>query len=199
MSQVSSSLRQTLSRILKKSDVHEALVGHLAANAVQTDGPFTLRSGQVSDYYIDARQTTFDGLGARLVGEAMLEALADDVVAVGGLTMGADPISVATAVVAERRGRPLRAFSIRKAAKEHGTGGRLVGPVHSGDQVAMIDDTVTTGGALLEAIGVAESEGLSVVQAICLVDRSGGVLEEKLAVHGIPYRAIVVPADLGVS
>lgn len=176
----------------------ERLKAHLRRCALRTDGPFRLRSGEVSPFYIDARQTTFDGEGAGLVAAAVLEVLADDVEAVGGMTMGADPIAVATAVYAAGRGRPLRAFSIRKSVKDHGVGGRLVGPVKSGDRVAVVDDTVTTGGALVEAVEVARSESLSVVQAIALVDRSEGAVASRLRDLGIPYRALITPRDLGV-
>ena len=123
------------------------LVSHLKEHALRTDGPFTLRSGATSSWYLDARKSTFDGEGAAAVGEAVLEALDPDAVAVGGMTMGADPIAVATALLATQRGRPMRAFSIRKQAKDHGTGGRLVGPVHPGDRVVILEDTTTTGGA----------------------------------------------------
>ncbi len=181
------------------SKSREALIDHLVANSVRTDGPFTLRSGQVSDFYIDARQTTFDGEGAALVGAAVCEVVLPEVVAVGGLTMGADPIAVATAMASTDRGAPLKAFSIRKTVKDHGTGGRLVGPVVAGDVVAIIDDTVTTGGALIEAVEVARAGGLRVVQAVCLVDRSEGLLGRKLDDLGIPYVALVAPLDLGVA
>lgn len=175
------------------------LVAHLTEHAVRTDGPFTLRSGEISDWYIDARQTTFSGSGSGLVGAAVLSVLEDEVTAAGGLTMGADPIAVATALVAASRGRELRAFSVRKADKDHGTGGRLVGPVSAGDAVAVLEDTTTTGGALVEAISVARAEGLRVVQAISLVDRSGGRVSERVSGLGIPYRMLVTPSDLGVG
>lgn len=166
---------------------------------MRTGGPYTLRSGQVSSWYIDARQTTFDGDGARLVGAAVLERLANEVTAVGGMTMGADPIAVATAVVAAGTGRPLRAFSVRKEAKDHGVGGRLVGPVVEGDVVAALDDTVTTGSALIESIDVMIESGLRVAQAICLVDRSGGQAERRCSERGVSFVALVLPADLGVE
>lgn len=175
------------------------LIDHLRGNAVRTGGPYTLRSGQVSSWYIDARQTTFDGDGARLVGAAVLERLANEVTAVGGMTMGADPIAVATAVVAAGTGRPLRAFSVRKEAKDHGVGGRLVGPVVEGDVVAALDDTVTTGSALIESIDVMIESGLRVAQAICLVDRSGGQAERRCSERGVSFVALVLPADLGVE
>jgi orotate phosphoribosyltransferase len=176
-----------------------ALLEHLRSHALRTDGPFTLRSGAVVDWYIDARQTTFDGSGARAVGAAVLAALADDVEAVGGLTMGADPIAVATAIAGADAGRSLRAFSIRKTAKEHGTGGRLVGPVVPGTRVCLLEDTSTTGGAFFEAHEAAVDAGLDIIQAICLVDRSDGRVADGMARRSIPYTALFTPADLGVG
>lgn len=177
----------------------QRLVEHLVEHAVRTDGPFTLRSGAVSDWYIDARQTTFDGTGAITVGEAVLDVLGSDVTAVGGLTMGADPIAVATAVAGASVGRPLRAFSVRKEAKGHGTGGRLVGPVGPDDVVAVLEDTTTTGSAMFEAIEALFEAGIQIAQVITLVDRSNGVAAAKVAAAGIPYLALVVPRDLGVE
>ena len=177
----------------------DALLEHLKEHALRTDGPFTLRSGKVADWYLDARQTTFDGFGAHLVGAAVYEAIDPDVVAVGGLTMGADPIAVATAMVAAAGGATLTAFSIRKEAKAHGTGGRLVGPVGPGSPVCLLEDTSTTGGAFFEAHDAAAAEGLRPVQAICLVDRSEGAVADGMAERAIPYTALFVPADLGVS
>lgn len=174
-----------------------ALVAHLKEHALRTDGPFTLRSGAEVSWYLDARQTTFDGTGARLVGGAVLSHI-QDVDGVGGLTMGADPVAMATAMIGAENGRRLRAFSIRKEAKDHGVGGRLVGPVRSGDRVAMLEDTTTTGGAFFEAIDVAVEEGLEVVQAVVLVDRSGGVVAHRMAERGIPYSVVVSLEDLGV-
>ncbi len=113
--------------------------------------------------------------------------------------MGADPIAVATAMAAARDGRDLSAFSIRKEAKGHGTGGRVVGPVASGARVVILEDTTTTGSAALEATLVAEAEGLEVIQAVALVDRSDGRAAEAFAARGIPYLALVTPSDLGVD
>ena len=174
-----------------------AVAHHLRANAIRTDGPFVLRSGRVSDWYLDARQTTFSGEGARLVGAAVWECL-EDADAVGGMTMGADPIAVATAIHAAGRGTPLKAFSIRKAAKDHGTGGRLVGPVRGSDRVVMLEDTATTGGTLTEAIEVARKDGLRIVQVVVLVDRSRGEAARLMTERGIPYTAILRPEDLGL-
>jgi len=179
------------------SDVRSALVEHLKTHALRTDGPFQLSSGGVSSWYLDGRQTTFDGTGAQLVGAAVAELLDDDVTAVGGLTMGADPVAVATAMAGADR--DLKAFSIRKEAKDHGTGGRLVGPITTEDRVALVDDTITTGGAFIDASDALTEAGVTVVQAIAVVDRSGGVVERRLAERGIPFTAVVVPADLGVE
>jgi orotate phosphoribosyltransferase len=181
------------------SDARRRLIDHLRTFSVRTDGPFTLRSGAVSDWYIDARQTTFDGSGATAVGDAVLDVLDSEVVAVGGMTMGADPIAMATVVRGSGVGRDLRAFSIRKDAKDHGTGGRLVGPVTAGDRVAMVDDTVTTGGALIESIEVARQAGLVVVQVLAIVDRSGGVVAERIDELGLGFAALVDVAELGVG
>lgn len=175
------------------------LLTHLTEHALRTDGPFTLRSGAVSSWYVDARQTTFDGVGAHTVGRAVLEALDPGVEAVGGMTMGADPIAMATVMVGTGQGRELRAFSIRQSAKDHGTGGRLVGPVTAGARVAILEDTTTTGGAAAEAAACAADEGLVVVQAIALIDRSDGATARRFADMGIPYMALVLPEDLGVG
>lgn len=181
--------------VVSRSD----LIEHLRTRALRLDGPFTLRSGETSDWYLDARQTTFDGAGARAVGLAVLERLDEEVEAVGGMTMGADPIAIATAMVASEQGRPLRAFSIRKTAKSHGVEGRMVGPVQSGMKVAILEDTTTTGSAAGEATDVALGAGLDVVQAIALVDRSNGVAESRFGERRIPYVSLVKPSDLGIQ
>ena len=180
-------------------DHRAALAAHLKAHSLRTDGPFTLRSGVVASWYMDARTTTFDGAGAWLVGAAVAPMIEPSVVAVGGLTMGADPVAVATALVATHSGRPLRAFSVRKSVKDHGAGGRLVGPVAAGDTVCLVEDTTTTGGAFFEALDASLEAGLVVAQAICLVDRSAGVVERGMADQGIPYQAVFLPVDLGVT
>ncbi len=177
-------------------DTKSALVTHLKRHALRTDGPFTLRSGAVAEWYLDARQTTFDGEGARLVGAAVAARLPEETTAVGGMTMGADPIAVATAMTTSP---PLRAFSIRKEAKDHGTGGRLVGPIGPEDRVVVMEDTTTTGGALTAAIAVLREEGIPVLGALALVDRSGGAVAARLAQAGVTYDAIVTPSDLGLA
>lgn len=113
--------------------------------------------------------------------------------------MGADPIAIATVLIAERQGRRLKAFSIRKAEKEHGLGGRLVGPVDPSMPVAVLEDTTTTGSAALEAASYLLDEGFQIIQAIALVDRSGGVAADRFGALDIRHMAVVVPEDLGVE
>ena len=180
------------------SPARQTLIDHLRTYSVRTDGPFTLRSGAVSSWYIDARQTTFSGAGARAVGAAVLEELGAHIVAVGGMTMGADPIAVATAIAAADSGRIVGSFSIRKEPKDHGTGGRLVGPVGAGDVVVALEDTTTTGSALIEAIDVLVASGITVAKVVVLVDRSDGVTLRRIEARGIEYVALVTPKDLGV-
>lgn len=133
------------------------------------------------------------------MGEALLTVLHPQVVAVGGMTMGADPMAVAVAMVGAAQTRPLRAFSVRKEAKQHGTGGRIVGPVEAGERVAVLDDTVTTGGALMEAVEVLTVAGIQVAQVVILVDRSDGMVEEICRGRNLHYTALIRPADLGVE
>ena len=172
------------------------LVEHLRANALFVNGPYRLSSGIESDWYLDGRQTTFDGAGARIVGRCINEVIDPLATSVGGMTMGADPIAVAAALTAEG---PLRAFSVRKAEKTHGTGGRLVGPVRSGDRAVVVEDTVTTGGSMAEAVQVLQAEGVEVVQAIVLVDRSSGAAARRLEDVGVELVSLLTPAELGVS
>ena len=113
--------------------------------------------------------------------------------------MGADPVALAVAMTGTQHQRGLRAFSIRKEAKDHGAGGRLVGPVSAGDLVAVVEDTVTTGNALLEAVDVLTEARIEVIQAICLVDRSGGSAGLRIVQRGIPFVALLRPPDLGVE
>ena len=177
-------------------DPRSRLIEHLRTHALRTDGPFTLASGIQADWYIDARQTTFSATGAPLVGAAVLASLDATATAVGGMTMGADPIAMAAAVCSDGR---VDAFSIRKTAKDHGTGGRLVGPVKPGDRVAILEDTTTTGSALVQAIEAAREFGLDIVQAISLIDRSGSTVMDHMARLSIPYIPLATPADLGVE
>jgi orotate phosphoribosyltransferase len=153
----------------------------------------------VSDWYLDARQNTFDGAGAQVVGAAVLEVIDPRARAVGGMTKGADPNAIATAMAASQSGRDLKAFSIRKEVKDLGTGGRLVGPVDETLPTVVLEDTTTTGSAAIEAAEYLLAEGFEIVQAIALVDRSGGRAAANFQELGIPHVALVTPSDLGVD
>jgi len=177
------------------SEAKKELVTHIKAHALRTDGPFQLSSGGTSSWYLDGRQVTYSGTGGRLVAACIGELLDPAVTAAGGLTMGADPVAIATALLAEP---PLRAFSIRKEAKAHGAGGRIVGPLRPDDRVAVVDDTTTTGGSFIDSISALREFGVSVVQALVVVDRSSGVAGQRCAELGVPFSAVIYPADLGI-
>lgn len=172
------------------------LIAHLKAHGLHTDGPYKLSSGLESGWYLDGRQTTYDGAGAAVVGRCVLDVIDPRATVVGGMTMGADPIAIATAMLAPQ---PLRAFSVRKQAKEHGTGGRLVGPVRPDDRAVVVEDTVTTGGSMASAVTALRAEGVQVIQAVVLVDRSEGVAAACLADLEVPLVALLTPEDLGVQ
>jgi orotate phosphoribosyltransferase len=139
------------------------------------DKPFKLASGRKSPYYVDCRPTTFSAQGLALIGEIFYEMLRGlQVDAIGGLTLGADPIAHAAALTSYLKGKPINSFSVRKAAKEHGTGGLVVGDVQPGDKVVVVEDVITTGASTLKAVNAAREFGLEVVQVFILVDREEG-------------------------
>jgi len=172
-----------------------ALVAHLRQHAVRT-GDFVLSSGKRSNWFIDSKQTVCRADGLLLVADAFLSVLADDVTAIGGLTMGADPVAFGVAGVAAARGRALRAFSVRKEAKDHGTGGRIAGALEPGDRVVITEDTVTRGTSPLSAAAVVREFGAVPVLVVAVVDR-GGTCGAKCAAEGIEFRALVTAPDLG--
>jgi orotate phosphoribosyltransferase len=174
---------------------HAALVEHLDTHAVRR-GDFVLKSGRRSPWFIDAKQTTCRPDGMLLVADALLAALPDDVTALGGLTMGADAVAFATAGIAAARGRPLRAFSVRKETKDHGGGGRLAGALEPGDRVAITEDTVTRGVSMLEAAEVVRAQGAEPVLLVPVVDR-GGTAAALAAAAGIAFHPLVTAPDLG--
>jgi len=139
------------------------------------DPPFTLVSGRQSNYYFNCKPTTLDPEGMNLIGELVFEMLADtDVTAAGGLTLGADPIANALAVISFQKGRPIKSFVIRKDIKDHGTKSAVEGNVQPGERVAIIDDVITTGGSTITAIERAREAGLVIDRAIALIDREEG-------------------------
>lgn len=173
----------------------ERLRAHLLAYSVRT-GEFVLKSGRRSTWFIDAKQTVCRPVGMLLVAHALVAILPDEVDAIGGLTMGADPVAFVTAGVAAERGRALKAFSVRKEAKDHGGGGRIAGALDPGDKVVVTEDTVTRGTSLLEAVDAVRVAGAEVVLAVAVVDR-GGTAEDLLGSEGVPFRALLGAPDLG--
>jgi len=155
---------------------YSALVTLLAERSARR-GHFTLASGKQSDFYIDARLTTMSPEGLSIIGSLALSTLRESgwkVDAVGGLTLGADPISYAISYASAASDHPLRAFTVRKEPKAHGTGKLLEGPIREGDRVAVIEDVITTGGSALRAIEAVRSAKASVVGVLALVDREEG-------------------------
>jgi len=172
----------------------ETLRQHILEHSVRT-GDFVLKSGRSSKWFIDSKQTVCRP-GMLLVADAVLEVIPDDASAIGGLTMGADPVAFVTAGVAATRGRALKAFSVRKEAKDHGGGGRVAGALDAGDKVVVTEDTVSRGTSLLEAVHVVRAEGAEVVLALAVVDR-GGTAGDILGAEGVTFRALLTGPDLG--
>jgi orotate phosphoribosyltransferase len=167
-----------------------ALIKQLAV----VHGRVTLSSGREADYYVDLRRVTLHGSAAPLVGRVMLEATADwDYDAVGGLTLGADPVASAMLHAADGR---LDAFVVRKSEKQHGLQRRIEGPDVSGRRVLAVEDTSTTGGSVLTAVSALRAAGAVVVGVAVIVDRGAGPAVEA---SGLPYRAAYTLDDLGLS
>jgi orotate phosphoribosyltransferase len=160
------------------------LVSLLALRSARR-GNFTLASGRQSSLYIDARLTTMSPEGLALIGPLAVDALRRaqwQVDAVGGLTLGADPIAYAISYASATTASPIRAFTVRKEAKAHGTGKLIEGPFQSGDRVAVVEDVITTGGSAARAVDAVRAAGGEVVGVLALVDREEGgreALEEK--------------------
>ena len=175
----------------------ERLVEMLATRSARR-GSFTLASGRTSNLYIDARLTTLSPDGLATIGPLALAALRDagwPADAVGGLTMGADPIACAIAHASALAGTPLRAFTVRKEAKAHGTGKLVEGPFRAGDRVVVIEDTITTGGSALKAVAAVRAEGGTVLGVLALVDREEGG-REALEAAGLRVIALARAAEI---
>jgi orotate phosphoribosyltransferase len=170
-------------------------------------GQFTLSSGGTSDYYIDCRTTTLHAEGGRLTGHAVLELLDEHGIeadAVGGLTMGADPIvsNVATASAwnaqVDPEYPPLHGFLVRKAEKAHGTGRRIEGFCREGARVVIVDDVCTTGASTINALQAAREAGMTIAAVVCLVEReeAGGRPAVEAAADGAPFLALFTANDV---
>ena len=181
---------------------HERLLAMLAERSARR-GHFTLASGRTSTLYIDARLTTMSPDGLALIGRLGLASLHEagwKVDSVGGLTLGADPVSYAIAhasalTAAQDASPPVRAFTVRKEAKQHGTGRLIEGPFTSGDRVAVIEDVITTGGSALRAVEAVRAAGGIVVGVLALVDREEGG-RDALEDAGLPVRVLTRARDI---
>lgn len=143
--------------------------------------PFTLASGRQSNFYFNCKPTTLDPEGMNLIGEVIFDMIKDaPVTAAGGLTLGADPIAGALAVISYQLGKPVKAFIVRKDAKDHGTKSAIEGNVMPGEKVVIIDDVITTGGSTITAIEHARKAGLIIDRVITLIDREEGGRENIL-------------------
>lgn len=157
---------------------------------------FKLASGKMSNYYIDCRKTTHSCEGKYLIGNSILAMLAGlEVQAIGGLTMGADPVACAVSYAAFLNKKSIASFSIRKEKKEHGMKQLVEGDVKKGDRVIIVDDVITTGGSTIKAIEAARAEGLEVVKVIALVDREEGGREE-IRKHVSDVEAVCTKTEL---
>jgi len=167
-------------------------------------GRVTLASGKEADYYVDLRRITLHHAAAPLVGHLLLDALEEagfgpaDIDAVGGLTLGADPVAAALLHAAASRGLELDAFVVRKESKAHGLQRRVEGPDVAGKNVVAVEDTSTTGGSVLTAVEALREAGANVVAVAVIVDRDTGA-REKVEAEGLPYFSLFGLADLGLD
>jgi orotate phosphoribosyltransferase len=176
----------------------EALLAQVRKKAV-VHGRVTLSSGKEADYYVDLRRVTLDAQAAPLVGRVMLELTSDwEYDAVGGLTLGADPVAVSMLHAAAAQGRELDAFVVRKAEKTHGLQRRIEGPDVAGRRVLAVEDTSTTGGSVLTAVEALREAGAEVVGVAVIVDRATGA-QQKVEAEGCDYRFAFGLDDLGLD
>lgn len=162
-------------------------------------GQFTLASGREASYYLDCRQVTLDSVGAHLIGEGMLDLLGDNLPdLVGGMAIGADPITAAILTLAGMRNVPLRGVMVRKEPKGHGMGRFVEGPFCEGEQLVIVEDVVTTGGSSLAAIERCENVGLNVKRVLAIVDRLEGG-REAFSERGYELTTLFTIRDFGVT
>jgi orotate phosphoribosyltransferase len=180
--------RSTLLRLLAEHAYRRAEPGK----------PFVLASGQTSEEYLDCRQALGHAAAMQALGRLAVGILQPEVQAVGGLTLGADPVANAAVHESAGRDRELRAFWVRKERKEHGRGRSIEGPVRAGDRVCVVDDVVTSGGSTLTAIERCREEGLHVVQVLAVVDREAGGLDRIRQAVGpaVPVAALFTKAEV---
>jgi orotate phosphoribosyltransferase len=176
----------------------QALIDFVRQKALKF-GDFTLASGKKATFYLDGKQVTLDSASARLVGEGMLDLLGSKLpAAVGGMSIGADPITAAIITIAGLKNIPLLGFMVRKEAKGHGLARYLEGPVQPGQEAVIVEDVVTTGGSSLLAIERAEEFGLKIRGVLTIIDRlEGGA--EAFRGRGYEFASLLTIRDLGVG
>ncbi|MEI8227535.1 MAG: orotate phosphoribosyltransferase [Planctomycetota bacterium] len=182
------------------SPVSSELVSLIGTKALKR-GTFRLASGREASFYLDAKQVVLDARGSMLVGRAILEklkALGPLPDAVGGMSIGADPITSAVVTMAGVEGLPLKGFMVRKESKDHGTKKYIEGPVAPGQRVVIVEDVTTTGGSSLLAIDRAQEFGLVVERVVTVIDRLAGA-QAAFAARGIPLESLVTIRDLGID
>jgi len=174
------------------------LIGLVRETALEF-GDFTLASGKKASYYLDCRRLTLDSAGANQVAEGILELLGDDLPdAVGGMAIGADPITAAVITIAGQRGKHLKGFIVRKESKAHGKGRDVEGPVVAGDSAIIVEDVVTTGGSSLKAIERVEAFGMKVQGVIAIIDRlEGGA--KTFTDRGYKFDSLLTIKDSGID
>ena len=182
------------------SPVIRELIGLVETKALKR-GTFRLASGREASFYLDAKQVVLDAHGAMLVGRAILErlrSLGPLPAAVGGMSIGADPITSAVITMAGVEGLPLKGFMVRKEPKDHGTKKYVEGPVEPGQRVVIVEDVTTTGGSSLLAIDRVHEFGLVVERVVTVIDRLAGA-KDAFAARGIPLESLVTIRDLGLE
>ena len=182
----------------KLSPTLDRLRSHVLEHSVKT-GTFTLKSGATSSWFLDTKQTACRADGIIAVADAVIEVFGDvlnDIDAIGGLTMGGDPVAYGVQAVAASRSRTLRSFSVRKEPKAGGITGRIAGALIPGDRVLVTEDTTTRGTSLIEAVDQIEAYGAHPVMMTVIVDR-GGTCAAMAAAKGIDYRPLLTAPDLG--
>ena len=190
---------EPLGRLAVVTDARAQLIQFIRDEAV-FHGDFTLTSGKKASYYIDLRKVSLDHRVAPLIGRVMVDLIDDipDIAAVGGLTMGADPIASAVLHQGAALGRTYDAFVVRKQPKDHGRGKQVEGPDVAGKRVIVLEDTSTTGGSPLTAARALEAAGATVVAVAVVVDRATGA-QQVIEDAGYEYRAAIGLADLGLA
>ena len=181
------------------TSAREQLIRYISDDAV-FHGDFTLTSGAKASYYVDLRKVSLDHRVAPLIGQVMLDLIAPipAVAAVGGLTMGADPIAAAVLHQGAARGLSYNAFVVRKVPKDHGRGRQVEGPDVEGKRVVVLEDTSTTGGSPLAAIEALLKVGAEIAAVAVVVDRATGA-RERIEAAGYPYLSAIGLEDLGLA